>query len=792
MNKNNLLIAFVLGSLSLFAYANFAGAQYGAGSIGSGTSVGGGSINSGASVGGNQSTGGNPSTTGYCSTGGFGSIGAPGVSAVGSNCGGSGEGSSTSGGGSFLGGGTAAGTTNTPSSGSGTSVALQPMTTYLIDTNLGFASWTVTLPDGAGTTSGSGDRQFAHVSVGEASIVFKDAYGYTTPPSQSAYVTGGGTVVFTGNYTLLGPTARIEINGSTSDLIAPKSFSDNYSSDIFRLFVAVENIKDSDICYVTRKRAGESSYSSSHTDCFYYNASGPRTMYQSTERLTKGWNYYKVVAENPAGITEDEIGVFVPAPPEVTLTVNGYDYTYNPQRIAFNESFTLKATGTNSPTSCYMAKEKNIPITPSYSSYVCSTYSGTNGAVVTPESLGLSLGYNYIYVYMSNIDGDSEPRYVRIDVTDPVCSNGATNYPTCNTCPSGKFLVSGSCVTPDVSATTPLGVNLGSPVDFYYTPYNFGVDPECRILDYRYGLLNPLTYPLSEYKYITPVSGFTTQRYAPDPQLAPGDYAFFIECQNPTRTELHDVSSSIQVTVCAAGQEWNASSRVCITPATCGDGYERQLSTNTCVAVCPSGTSWDVPGGVCYSEWEVVDTGACRTQNKTSSYYSGWTYYSYTDTVDMSGPGLKNVSVKCPSGKTCRGTGIPKYPLASLYAQTPPVKFPSSYYPSVGFLPQPWRSTVTTGLFTKKVECTVSVNPYWSNVGTGSCGCNGKRTDTRTCIGGTDAECVAATGESSSIINICTDIPTTCIVSDCGNGTCDVGESPATCPKDCKIKIQQF
>ena len=123
-----------------------------------------------------------------------------------------------------------------------------------------------------------------------------------------------------------------------------------------------------------------------------------------------------------------------PSPPVVSLTLNGAAQDIS---VAGDTAFTLQATGTNNPTSCYLSTYgASTAVWSSWASYPCSDYS--SGKLVYPSTFGFSQGDNAISIYMSNAGGDSSQvtRHVAVTAALP------TQLPIPEVSPSGGVFTS--------------------------------------------------------------------------------------------------------------------------------------------------------------------------------------------------------------------------------------------------------------------------------------------------------------------------------------------------------------
>ncbi len=126
------------------------------------------------------------------------------------------------------------------------------------------------------------------------------------------------------------------------------------------------------------------------------------------------------------------VDIILPPPPVVTLLLNGVDSDIT--LSTHTSSFTMQATGTNNPTSCYIATQIAGGLWGLYSSYPCSAY--TTPTTVTPSTFGFTTGTNGIRVYVSNTSGDSSPSTKYVTVPAPI--NGSCSIPQIhNTCSAG-------------------------------------------------------------------------------------------------------------------------------------------------------------------------------------------------------------------------------------------------------------------------------------------------------------------------------------------------------------------
>lgn len=124
--------------------------------------------------------------------------------------------------------------------------------------------------------------------------------------------------------------------------------------------------------------------------------------------------------------------------------------------------------------------------------------------------------------------------------TPNTCPNGAVDAPSpCTTCPSGKILSGGQCITPTVGVTaspTTYSVAGGTQNTFTFSATSNPANSyACRLLDYTQSPLTTYVNNNSSISYTVPQSA--------------GTYGYYIGCENTANTSTTAVSGQITVTV---------------------------------------------------------------------------------------------------------------------------------------------------------------------------------------------------------------------------------------------------
>ncbi|MFA5773454.1 MAG: CARDB domain-containing protein [Candidatus Paceibacterota bacterium] len=130
-----------------------------------------------------------------------------------------------------------------------------------------------------------------------------------------------------------------------------------------------------------------------------------------------------------------------------------------------------------------------------------------------------------------------------------ICSNGASNYPTCTTCPPGSAIIGGICTSVTVSVTaspTTYNTTPNTNVSFTYTPTTNSGLVQCKLLDNNQA---DLTAYASATKDVV-----NTKTYASPNGI--GAYGYYIRCQNTTTTAVGTSGLITVNTACATGSDF--------------------------------------------------------------------------------------------------------------------------------------------------------------------------------------------------------------------------------------------
>ena len=163
--------------------------------------------------------------------------------------------------------------------------------------------------------------------------------------------------------------------------------------------------------------------------------------------------------------------------------------------------------------------------------YTISANSGYNIASLIIDGVSKTVVASYTF---SNVTANHT---ISATFTPSACTNGATNPLTCDTCPSGAYLIGGVCRTVTVSVTaSPLTYNTtpSTNISFSYTSSTNYSATECKLLDYN---LSSLT----NYQTNSPI-------VHPAPTTT-GGFGYYIQCRNSTYNSVFDTSTKITVNV---------------------------------------------------------------------------------------------------------------------------------------------------------------------------------------------------------------------------------------------------
>ncbi len=162
--------------------------------------------------------------------------------------------------------------------------------------------------------------------------------------------------------------------------------------------------------------------------------------------LSPGTYQYTLTCSGDGGSASDTVTLTItsaPSAPTVNLTINGQNSSSS---VVQGTTSTL-GWSTSNVTSCTASANP--------------TNSGWNGSKATSgsQNTGSSLSPGtYQYTLTCSGDGGSTSDTITLTITPDSCANGATNPPSCTTCPGGYSMVGGVCVQnqPDLiaSATT--------------------------------------------------------------------------------------------------------------------------------------------------------------------------------------------------------------------------------------------------------------------------------------------------------------------------------------------------
>ncbi|HEX8994331.1 MAG TPA: hypothetical protein VF803_03705, partial [Candidatus Paceibacterota bacterium] len=169
--------------------------------------------------------------------------------------------------------------------------------------------------------------------------------------------------------------------------------------------------------------------------------------------------------------------------------------------------------------------------TTNYTNQPAGTYTITWGAIsgyTTPASQTYSIVSNGATISFTGT------------YTANTCPNGAIDAPSpCTTCPSGKILSGGQCITPTVSVTaSPSTYSMAGGTSNSFT-FSATSNPAnawaCRLLDYTQSPLTTYVNNNSSISYAVPTNA--------------GTYSYYIGCENTANTSTTAVSNQITVTV---------------------------------------------------------------------------------------------------------------------------------------------------------------------------------------------------------------------------------------------------
>ena len=135
---------------------------------------------------------------------------------------------------------------------------------------------------------------------------------------------------------------------------------------------------------------------------------------------------------------------YVPSTTYPTYNTPTYYPTYNTPTYTQPSYNINTSTNTNTNTNTYW-------------NYNTTTNTNTNNTCAGTNNCNTNTNYTYNSVINNTTTGSYNNTYVQPTYTQPtpVCTNGATNYPGCNICPSGLVYTNGYCITNVVTNNCP-------------------------------------------------------------------------------------------------------------------------------------------------------------------------------------------------------------------------------------------------------------------------------------------------------------------------------------------------